>query len=287
MSGNSSRQQPRQDPATGGLVVETEHEEEQFQEGLGEARSVGYEGDPPASIAGAASTPAEAEHHRQPRTFTEEEVAKIRREEKDKLYGEIESTKERLERLEAERQAERDAVAQQQAEAEEAARLAREEEMSAKELIAAREAEWNARFERIEQERETERAIAERERQFLEVENYAASQRAANAEYILPELLDMVTGSTKEEVDRSVATLTQRTESILSNMSAAQQQQRMEGQRGPSVTAPPVGPSDNQSDYKSFTAQDIKNMPIAEYAKHRQGLLQSAGHQVTERGLYN
>lgn len=280
MARGQQQQQPQQDPATGGLVVETEHPEGEFAEGQQEAQSVGNQQQPVEQQPAPAPAPTG-------RMFTEEEVNKIRREEKDKLYGEIESTKERLERLERERQEERDAIAEQQRQAEEAERRAREEEMSAKELIASKEQEWEARFARIEEERAAERAIAEREREFMAVQTYISEQRTMHAENILPELLDLVQGATKEDVDRSVTTLVERTESILSSMTQAQQQQRMEGQRGPSITAPPVGPSDNQQDFKSFTAEDIKNMPMSEYVKYRDRMLQSAGSQVSERGLYN
>jgi hypothetical protein len=281
--GQGQQQQAQQDGTTGGLVVETDHNDGEFDEGRQEAQDVGQQ--QPVVIE--EPQPQQTTSGSGGRMFTEEEVNKIRREEKDKLYGEIESTKERLARLERERQEEQDAIAEQQRQAEEAERRAREEEMSAKELIASKEQEWNERFARIEEERAAERAIAEREREFMTVQNYIGEQRAMHAEHILPELLDLVTGATKEEVDRSVTTLVERTESILSNMTQAQQQQRMEGQRGPSVTAPPVGPSDNQQDFRSFTAEDIKNMPMSEYVKYRDRMLQSAGSQVSERGLYN
>ena len=271
------------DPVTGGLVPPaTPPDAEAFGTGVEETQ-------PPGSTITVTDPPQPPPNGAQPeRTFTAEDMAKARREEKDKLYGEIESTKERLKRLEDEREAERkvakDAADAAAAEAE-AARIA---EMTAIERAEEVEKRLNDRIEQIEQERAQERALNEREQEFLRLQQYIGEQRTANQEDIVPELLDLITGGTREEVDNSVSTLVERSASILANITAAQDRAPAPAAppRGASITAPPVGPADTQQDQRSFTADEIAAMPMSEYAKYRERLLQSNARTVQERGLY-
>jgi hypothetical protein len=257
-----------------------------FQQGVTEAEAVGEEA-PPADGLTVVTPPAEPPAPVE-RTFTAEDIEKARRQEKDKVYGEVETLKGQVTALTAAEQ-ERQRVAREAEEAAaEAERLAQEAEMSAKELIEQKEREWTERFERIEQERAAERAIADKEQELLRLQSYVTQVRAANAESILPELLDLVGGDTQEAVDASVVALQQRSESILQNVGAAMGDQVAPPPppRGASVTAPPVGPSDTNSDNRTFTADEIAGMSMSDYAKHRQGLLQSANRRVSETGLY-
>jgi len=105
------------------------------------------------------------------RTFTADEIAAARKQEKDKLYPEITALKEQMaqaqktmEALQAQRQTELDEVARKQQEKEAAITAKKEDEMSAKALLEQRLAETQKDFQdklnKIESEREVERALA-------------------------------------------------------------------------------------------------------------------------------
>ena len=73
---------------------------------------------------------------------------------------------------------------------------------------------------------------------------------------------------------------------IVGNIQAAQQGQRM-AQRGSSVTSPPVGPMEqNNEGYETLTADDIRGMDMATYAKRREQLLGAAAKNRNQ-GLFS
>lgn len=219
------------------------------------------------------------------KTFTVEDIEKARQEEKDKLYKSLEETRAELAQMRQEREAREKAAADAQAAAEEAARKAAEEEMSAKDLIAQKEAEWNQRFASMQADQERNAALLEQERRFSQLQSYIARRAAEEADSILPELLDEITGSTEEEVENTINRMKAKSEAILANVVQAQRSQR-QGMRGAPVTAPPVGPMDNNTEYETVTADDLRNMDMATYAKNRDRLLGAAGARVQNKGLY-
>lgn len=217
--------------------------------------------------------------------FTREDIEKARREEKDKLYSRIEAMDSEVKRLREERE-ERERLAAEQAAEEEARRKAEaEEEMSVRELLQAKEQEWQNQFAQVQAEREEERRLFEMERQFQALEQYRLQALQANEDDIMPELRDMVGGNTQEEIDQAVALAKDKTARILANMTAAQQQVR-QTQRGASVTAPAAGPMENQTNYQTLTADDIRNMDMDTYRQNREKLLGALGSQTRDQGLY-
>lgn len=221
-----------------------------------------------------------------PRTFTMEDIEKVRKEEKDKLYSRIDSMDNELKAMREEREKREAAERKAQEEAAAAQQARQQEEMSAKELLAQKEQEWNQRFSQIEAERQRSEAILEQERRLGALTNYRVNRLQEEQENILPELRDLVTGNSEQEIEASLASLRERTERILGNVQAAQQQQRT-GMRGVPVTAPPVGPMDNQPEYETVTAADIAAMDMATYSKYREKLLgASSQRSATNKGLF-
>jgi hypothetical protein len=213
------------------------------------------------------------------KVWTEEEVnaerERVRQEEKDKLYPRLSTMEEELKKVREDREAETKAQTAAREKAEAEAKSKAEEEMSAKELLAAKEQEWKNEIAALRSERERDAAMLEAERRFAAVESYKTRRMAEEAEHIMPELRDLVTGSTEQEVENSIATAVSKTGAILENIKAHQQQQRQQ-QRGTSITTPPAGPLENDATYETITAEDIRNMNPAEYAKNRDKLLQAA-----------
>lgn len=204
--------------------------------------------------------------------YTEEDLAKVRSQEKDKLYPQIEKLKSELEEIKKAREAE---LAAKQAEkeavdAEERARL--EADLDVRELLKKKETEWNEQLERERQERERAFALLEREKSFAELQNFRQQRLEEEREAIIPELLDLVTGNTQDEINASINSLKDRSTRILESAQQAMQSARKE-MTGSRVTAPPTGPLDINSEQRNFTADEISAMPMNEYAKYRQRLL--------------
>lgn len=227
---------------------------------------------------------------KQAKVFTEEEVEGIRKQEKDKLYKRIEEADTRVKSMEeqmaliaAEREAARK-EAEERAKAEsEALRKREEDELSAKELLRRREEEfelklkdldsdYRRRFEEIEAQRQAQEAILEKERRLQELNSYRQRRLGEEQENIIPELIDLVSGESEDEIETSISVLRDRSSAILESIqqATAQQQGRL---RGAPVTAPPIGPMETQTEYQTLNADDIRNMSMDQYAKMRERLL--------------
>jgi hypothetical protein len=204
--------------------------------------------------------------------YTEEDLAKVRSQEKDKLYPQIEKLKSELEEIKQMREAE---LAAKQAEkeaqdVEERTRL--EADLDVRELLKKKETEWSEQLERERQERERAFALLEREKTFAEIQNFRQQRLEEEREAIIPELLDLVTGNTQDEINTSIESLKDRSTRILESAQQAMQSARKE-MTGSRVTAPPTGPLDINSEQRNFTDDEISAMPMNEYAKYRQRLL--------------
>ena len=228
------------------------------------------------------------------RVFTEEDVERIRTQEKDKLYKRLEDSDGRVKSLEGklsvlvDENAEAKTLAEKLAQVEaDALKQREEEELSAKELIARREtefnekintveAEWKERLSKIEEERETQDAMLEKERRLRELNEYLVRTMQQEEEFIIPELRDLVSGSTEEEINVSIAVLKDRSSAILESI---QQSTQPSGLRGSPITAPPVGPMETQTEQQTLSAEDIRNMPMEQYMQMRDRLLKARPSQ--------
>jgi hypothetical protein len=208
--------------------------------------------------------------------FTAEDIEKARREEKDKLYSRMETMQEQLARLEEERKAREEA--EKRAKEEEAARIKAEEEaaMETRELLEKKEQEWQAQLDELRTTYEQDKAVFDKERRFMELEQYKQARIEQESEYIMPELRDMIGGSDEAAIDQSIEDMKQRTAIIMSNMTDAAQQQR-QTQRGVAPTgAAPVGPMENVAENQSLTPEDIRTMDMETYRKYREQLVSAA-----------
>lgn len=226
--------------------------------------------------------------------FTAEQLEAARRQEKDKLYGRLESSDaerkallEELATLRKEREERTAAETRQREEAEAAAKAKKESEMSAKALLEQRTQEWETRFAEIQAEREREREALAKEAEFNRLRAYTQERLAAERNNIAPELIDLVSGNSQEEIDASIDVLKNKTSAILESVQQAQTSNRAQ-MRGVSTAGfTSQGPTDNDSGYRQLSAADIKNMSMAEYAKYREQLLGAASDSYRGRGLFN
>lgn len=204
--------------------------------------------------------------------YTEEDLAKVRSQEKEKLYPEIDRLKEEVSLLKKEREekAARKAAEAEAKAAEEKARL--EQDLDAKDFAKATAEELREQLARERQEREAAFALLEQERKFAELQAYRQQAVEQNRDNIIPQLIDYVQGNTPEEINESIAGLVERSNSILESAQSAIQQQRKD-MPGVRATLPGVGPLETNSEPRQFTAADIASMPMNEYAKVRTQIL--------------
>ena len=189
-----------------------------------------------------------------------------------------------LEEIKLQREAEL-AVKQAEKEAQDAEERTRlEADLDVRELLKKKETEWSEQLVRERQERERAFALLEREKTFAEIQTFRQQRLEEEREAIIPELLDLVTGNTQDEINASIDGLKNRSTRILESAQQAMQSARKE-MTGSRVTAPPTGPLDINSEQRNFTADEISAMPMNEYAKYRQRLL-SPKAQGKSSGLF-
>lgn len=188
----------------------------------------------------------------------------------------------RADREERERKAE-----ELRKQAETSAEAKRQEELSAKELLAEQNKQWEDRFATLQNEREQEKALLDKERQYLGLQQYIQRRvgEEVAAETIAEDLVHYVTGNSEAEVEASIEKAKQTTASILEQVQAVQQQARQRI-RGVSPTGyAPVGPMDTESANQSLSVDDLKNMSMADYVKIRDKLgVGSSG--PTNKGMF-
>lgn len=227
-------------------------------------------------------------------TFTVADLERVRQQEKDKLYKELESLREaattlptvqaELEALRKEREerAQREAAAKEEAEA--AAKAKAEAEMDAKQLLETRQQEWQRKLDAIQQEREAERAALEKEKQFSALRDYTQARIAQEQTHIAPELLDLVDGNSPEEIDASIERLKAKSAAIAEKVRGSQQQMAAQ-QRGVSPAGfSTTGPMDMLPSTQTYTAEEIAKMPLKQYVEKIRG--QFIHGDARNRGLY-
>ena len=215
-------------------------------------------------------------------SFTADDLAKARAQEKQKLYPQMEKMQEELAKAKAlaEELSEKDATREAERNAKKAEREAKkkqeeEKELSFKELLSKKEQEFESRIEAERLEREKAFALLDRERQFQDLMSYRAQRIEQERDTIVPQLIDLVSGSTQDEIEQSITTLKEKSAGIMQDVqqATANAKQQMVGAR---VTAPASGPLDNNSEQQSYTPESIRDMSLAEYSKQRAKLLGTA-----------
>ena len=215
-------------------------------------------------------------------TFTADDLAKARAQEK--LYPQMEKMAQELEALKK-AQAEAEARKVEKAKLREQEKVAKqkqkdEEELSAKELLAKKEQEFQSLIEKERLEREQAIALLDKERKFQELMNYRQQRIEQERDTIVPQLIDLVNGNSKEEIEQSIENLKAKSAAIMQDVQQTylNARQQMPGAR---VTAPASGPLDNDPEQQISTPDSIREMSMADYAKQRAKLL---GNAASNRG---
>lgn len=213
-----------------------------------------------------------------PQAFTQEDVERIRQEERARVLAEQNRADELENQLAQFRKAEEDrqaAEAKTQRDAARAAKKKEEEEMELRDLIQRKDQEWEARLEEERKEREKAFALLEQERHHASLQAYLAARMIEVGDDISPELRDLVSGNSQQEIDASIAVLVQKSELIKNNAVTAMRNINA-GRPMVGITAPPVGPMETAGTTRTYTADELKAMTPEEYAAERDNLLRAA-----------
>ena len=220
------------------------------------------------------------------RTWSDEDLERVRREEKDKLYPTLEELRNRLKVHDDERDARLAAEQAAVQAAEDASRQQREEAETLAEKFARSTEEIRNELERERSAREMLAATLQKEREWSALQDYKQAAIQANADNIIPELLTYISGDTPQEIDASVADLVERTQSIIGNTTAALSaaQRNLPGTR---VTAPPIGALEVQQAVHGVPtdAQSIHEIPLSKWGEVRGNY--GVGNSGNNRGLFD
>ena len=214
-----------------------------------------------------------------------EAIQKARAQEKAKLYPQVEKLQEELSLLRKERE-ERQALeadraakrSSREAEREAERKAKAEDEMSFKELLKNKEDEWASKLEAEKLERERAFNLLDKERTFQELNTFRQQRLEQERDNIIPELIDLISGNTRDEIEQSIAGLKERSAKIFDSVAQVAQQSRKE-MVGTRITVPASGPLDNDSDSRTYSTTDINNMSMADYAKNRSKLLGNSNNR--------
>lgn len=229
--------------------------------------------------------------------FTAAQLEAARKQEKDKLYAQIQALQEQQktanDTLAAIQKAKDDEVAAAQAAAAEKAEEQRkkaEQEMSAKQLLEQKLAEttqtWEQKFQQMEQERAQEKALLEKERAYQGLVDYRNKSIVDAGDAIAPQFHDFIQGETQEQIDAGIARAKAATESLTAQFQEVQKQQLAQ-MRGVSTAGyAPVGPMENNPGQQNLSPDDINNMSMAEFAKLRQQTGIGRAESRSNRGLF-
>jgi hypothetical protein len=217
--------------------------------------------------------------------LVDQRVENARKEEKEKLYPEIERLKGVVGELSSERETRLAAEAEAQAEAERLEEERRQSELTLQQRMEERDRTWEERFTAMQLERDREAALREREGQVAALIRHRDLTIAQNEGRIEPRLIPYITGNTPEEIDQAVARAIADTDAIAADFAEATGQQRRQviapisGLPSTPVADLLANPGDRQV---TLSPDDIRNMPMDDYMANRQAILEAA----RQRGPY-
>ena len=152
-----------------------------------------------------------------------------------------------------------------------------EKELSFKELLSKKEQEFESRIEAERLERERAFALLDTERKFQDLMNYRAQRIEEERDSIVPQLIDLVNGSSQEDIEQSIETLKAKSAGIMQDVQQATMnaKQSMAGTR---ITVPASGPLDNDSEHNPLTIDPSKGISMDDYIKNRHKYLGAAAN---------
>jgi hypothetical protein len=227
------------------------------------------------------------------KSFSEEEVLalieKTRKEEKDKLYPQMQDFDNRIKEFEAERLQRIEAATETQRLADEEAALRVREESTSKDLLVQMEERFSNQLGEMQQAYQRSEALRVKERELYDLMEYKQRRMAEEMDNIDPRFTDFVRGNSEQELEASIADMRGRTDAINAEVAAVLQQQG--GRMVPPTPFVPVsgaGPTLNSSlgepQTTTMTPQDIAALTPEEYVRVRPELMRAQSDHVRQHG---
>jgi myosin heavy subunit len=231
-------------------------------------------------VTGTNTTPTPAINYQPPgRYFTEEEVAAIRQQEKDKMYQRLEKSEQQLtefktqvESLMADKKTRDEEITKRQVEADKEAERLKNENKSVQELLEQQRSEFQTQQQRLQEDWDMKLAVMEQEQKLQSLKAYIQrrTMEEVNATTIIPDLVEYIDGKNEEEVEASIKKAQEKTAAIVN---AAMGSTTPSTPMGTSPTGTPFSPLDNLSpNNRQLTPEQIRNMPMDQWRQHRQQL---------------
>lgn len=160
---------------------------------------------------------------------------------------------------------------------------AAEAEMSAKELLEKRQAEFDARLAGFQAENEQRVALMEKEIQLSRLQAYVQRRVNEERDNIAPQLIGFIDGNSEEEVEASIERVKATTSEIMEEVRSSATRLRA-GMPGVSASAGTNGvtPLDEPAS-RELSADDIRGMGMKEFAALREKLGMAG---VSNQGLF-
>lgn len=222
-----------------------------------------------------ASTPTPTSTNRSNRDDVQALIEKVRREEKEKLYRELEAKDEAVKRALAEKKALEDRIA-----SESAGRSAEYE------TLTLEIAKLNAVIEAQAREAKEKEARLAEERRLAKLESYKNKQIAKIGAHNL--IVELVSGNTEQEIDKSILIAQEKMAAIRAEAEAQIKKSLAQTPTSP-ITEPASGGVSNTTGPTNaggmpieLTAEAIRKMSPEEYKRYRDLLKKEATKSITD-----
>jgi hypothetical protein len=229
-----------------------------------------------------------------PTTLSPQEI-ELLRQNAERTQAELLAERQRREALEAqvtplvqEREAREEAERQRQAAEAQAEEERRRSEMSFKEQLTEVQNVFTGQISELQQAILNRDALLQKEREFHDLMQYRADRLAAEANEIMPTLTEFVTGNTRQEIDAAIDKVKNKTAETVQAMAQAGVAQRI-AQPGASITGAPsagIGPVEEVTHTRQMSVEELREMPMAEYAANRAALLGAAAQGYRDQGMF-
>ncbi|MFI1796574.1 hypothetical protein ACH427_04340 [Streptomyces sp. NPDC020379] len=240
----------------------------------------------------ATTSPTDAVPGTPSKTFTADDLNRVRSEVKEQLYGRLSAQEETLKQLQEElatqraaREAEEQAKADIAKRADEEAEAKRRAELSAKALVEEQRTEFEARLAAIEEQRQKEAELYAKERAWQELQQYKSQAVAAAQNEIAPELLDLISGDDTSAIDASIAAMKEKSAQIAASVQQAQTQARA-NMRGTAPTGYGIGAGGTVGETMELTPEQIRDMPMSQYMKLRSRPNMPGATRASNQGMF-
>lgn len=200
----------------------------------------------------------------------------------------------RLGPIEQERREREEAAAEAERQRQEAERQRLAAEETAAQRMERFQQETQQTVANLQSELEKRDAVLEREQRLNQLAEYTRTKVEEAGDSIMPHLREWIRGNSEADIDAAVSRAVATSASIVQDTQAAlaaqagYQQVQYQSQPGVTPTAPAMGPLEGNGAgaMENLTAQQIRDMPLEDYASRRPQLLSWTSRARQQQSQY-